>query len=156
MDGVRRSGRPLRRPRAGGHESDHWRQGAGNPAIRPSQRAGSPVRLAGQSARPTFVAAREGCDVHASDLDDLGKIHELLRVLNDPVAARRNVATLVGSIPVLSARCVRRASGPNPQDDEMTLDRALVLMGNRGLESELLQLLEDLTILKADLEEAVG
>jgi hypothetical protein len=41
-------------------------------------------------------------------------------------------------------------------DDPALLARALTEIGNMGLESELLTLLEDLTTCRADMEEAKG
>ncbi len=37
-----------------------------------------------------------------------------------------------------------------------TLNQALALLGNRGLETELLQVLEDLTVLRSELDADVG
>ena len=46
------------------------------------------------------------CRVRPEDLEELPKIHALLKALNDPMA---NIGRLVGDVRVLSARCVRRA-----------------------------------------------
>jgi hypothetical protein len=53
---------------------------------------------------------------------------------------------------VLSARIVRHARTRNRSID--SLGAALALIGNRGLETVLLQFLEDLTIFKGELETA--
>lgn len=90
------------------------------------------------------------CRARPEHLGDLAKIHELLQALNDPYA---NIGRLVGSIPVLAARCVFRAQTRSPKLEINSIDHALTLIGNKGLESELLTLLEDLTILKADQDE---
>ena len=88
------------------------------------------------------------CRVSSEHLNDLNKIHDLLSALNDPYA---NIARLVVAIPVLSARCVARAF-LRAKIDILSIDHALTLIGNKGLESELLALLEDLTVLKAERE----
>lgn len=82
-------------------------------------------------------------------LKDLGKIQELLQALNDPYA---NIGKLVTGIPVLAARCAQRAQSRSPKLEVNSIDHALTLIGNKGLEAELLQLLEDLTILKSEQE----
>jgi hypothetical protein len=88
------------------------------------------------------------CRVRSEHLKDLDKIHQLLSALNDPYA---NIGKLVASIPVLAARCVSRAS-QRSKVELTSIDHALTLIGNKGLESELLTVLEDLTILKAEEE----
>ncbi len=90
--------------------------------------------------------------VQAKHLKDLDKIHELLRALNDPYAAGKNVGALVGKIPILVARCIQRAASRSNKIEIQNIDHAISLIGNRGLESELFDLLEDLTVLKSKLE----
>jgi hypothetical protein len=103
------------------------------------------------SLRPTPKA----CAVSATDLRSLEPIHELLSELNDPFASWNRLASLVSAIPVLAARCVRLARSRLPPESEVeSVERALLLIGNRGLETELFGVLEDLTVLKADLEDA--
>jgi hypothetical protein len=92
------------------------------------------------------------CAVAEEDLKSLGDIHALLRALNDAYAGGARVGDLVSKLPVLQARCLRRAIKRNPAKVHCTLPEALTLIGNIGLESELLQLLEDLTVLSAELE----
>jgi hypothetical protein len=79
-------------------------------------------------------------------LKDLSNIHALLTPLNDPYA---NIGRLVSAIPVLAARCAGRAIQRSKLEIN-SIDHALTLIGNKGLESELLTLLEDLTILNAE------
>ena len=86
--------------------------------------------------------------VRPEHLKELRKIQDLLMALNDPYA---NIGKLVGSIPVLAARVALRAS-TRSKLDILSIDHALTLIGNKGLESELLTLLEDLTILKSEQE----
>jgi hypothetical protein len=90
---------------------------------------------------------KEDCRARSEHLKDLGKIQALLHALNDPYA---NIGKLVGGIAVLAARCVFRAQANSPKLEIKSIDHALTLIGNKGLESELLQLLEDLTILKSE------
>ncbi|MBI3206337.1 MAG: hypothetical protein HYZ29_32675 [Myxococcales bacterium] len=78
-----------------------------------------------------------------------GRIFALLRALDDPLVGTTQLEQLVAAIPVLEARCIRKASRAR-----MPLGSALARIGNRGLEAVLLQLLEDLTICKADAEES--
>ena len=92
--------------------------------------------------------------VQAKHLKDLDKIHELLRALNDPYAAGKNIGNLVGKIPILVARCIHRAASRTSKIEINSLDHAITLIGNRGLESELFDLLEDLTMLKSKLDNA--
>jgi hypothetical protein len=89
--------------------------------------------------------------VQAKHLGELDKIHDLLRALNDPYASK-NIGTLVGKIQILAARCVHRAASRSSKIEINSLDHAINLIGNRGLESELLDLLEDLTMLKSKLD----
>jgi len=90
--------------------------------------------------------------VQAKHLGELGKIHDLLRALNDPYAAK-NIGALVGKISILAARIVHRAQSRSSKIEIHSIDHAINLIGNRGLESELLDLLEDLTMLKSKLED---
>jgi HD-like signal output (HDOD) protein len=92
------------------------------------------------------------CKVTLSHLSELPKILELLSALNDPFAGGKNVGKLVSRIPVLAARVVERALSQSRKKEIYSVDQALNMVGNRGLESELLQLLEDLTIKKAESE----
>lgn len=85
-------------------------------------------------------------------LKELPKIQELLSALNDPYAGGKNVGKLVAKIPVLAARIVARALGSSRKKEISSIDHAINLIGNRGLESELLNLLEDLTIQKSKLD----
>jgi hypothetical protein len=90
---------------------------------------------------------QDECRARPEHFKDLAKIQELLHALNDPYA---NIGRLVGGISVLAARCVFRAQSRSPKLDVTSIDHALTLIGNKGLEAELLALLEDLTILKAE------
>jgi len=91
----------------------------------------------------------DDCDVHPTDLEDIPKIQALLLALNDPYA---NVSALVGSVRVLSARCRRRARLRLLKSEVTSIEHALAVIGNKGTEEELLNVLEDLTVLKAELQ----
>lgn len=91
----------------------------------------------------------EDCRARPEHFAELPRIHALLTALNDPYA---NIGKLVGGIGVLAARCVARAQASSAKLEVKSVDHALTLIGNKGLESELLQLLEDLTVLKAEQE----
>jgi len=89
----------------------------------------------------------------SSILSELPKITALLRALNDPLAGGKNVGKLVTTIPVLAARVVERALSQSRKKEISSVDQAINMVGNRGLESELLTLLEDLTIKKSEAED---
>jgi len=91
-------------------------------------------------------------DVTEEDLGDFAQIHGLLTVLNDPLAAGQDLAQWVERIPRLKERLLRTARLRTGHIDLDALGPALNILGNRGLEAELLQLLEDMTIAKAELE----
>src|ERR1700733_13132119 len=98
---------------------------------------------------PNQPASR--CDVVAGDLALLDVLHRLLALLNDPRASAGPIAALVGQLPVLEARvrrgCRCRAAG------SLAVGALLTMLGNRSFEAILLELLEDLTILRSTLEE---
>lgn len=97
------------------------------------------------------MARRElphACDVVESDLEHIERFLLLLRTLDDPLVSRDILARRVNDIPVLTARCLARAS--NPTRKVKQLSEALSILGNFGLERILFDLLEELTILKSD------
>jgi len=120
--GKRAPGRP-----ADAKESADWRSGKGVP-------------------RP------EPCAVVADDLRRLPDLHALLRSLDDAYAGGEQLRTRIDALPVLVARIERRARRRFSGRSGLTLAESLPAIGNLGLEAELLQLLEDLTVLKADLD----
>jgi hypothetical protein len=93
------------------------------------------------------------CKITVKHLSDLPRIMELLSALNDPMAGGKNVGKFVTKIPVLAARVVNRALARSSKKEISSVDQAINMIGNRGLESELLQLLEDLTIKKSEAED---
>ncbi|HEY2405613.1 MAG TPA: hypothetical protein VGI10_06410 [Polyangiaceae bacterium] len=90
--------------------------------------------------------------VKPQHLKELGKIQDLLRALNDPYAAGQSVERLVEKIPILAARCLNKAISRSTKIQINSLDHAIRLIGNRGLEGVLLELLEDLTIAKSQMD----
>lgn len=103
---------------------------------------------ASKSAAPDpFNPSEADCRVRPEDLKEIDKIQALLRALNDPMA---NVGRLVGAVRVLQARCVRRARLKSLSREIASIDHALSVIGNKGTEQELLGVLEDLTVLKAE------
>lgn len=91
-------------------------------------------------------------EVRAEHLVELGPIHDLLKALNDPCCSAAKVTMLVAQSPLLAHRCVQALLSRRPTQRSATLAQALALLGNRGLETVLLQLLEDLTVLRSELD----
>lgn len=108
-------------------------------------------RMIQRSARP-FQQVSGDCALRPEDIADLAPLQELLAALNDPYCSTPRVHQLVGRLPRLSARCIRAAKLTRDPDKVRTLDQALRFLGNRGLEGVLLQYLEDLTILSAEID----
>ncbi len=92
------------------------------------------------------------CRVRPEDLKRLDQVKELLRVLNDPYAGPAKLLDTVNHIPVFAARCRREAALHRPRNEVENIERALHVLGTRGIEKVLLELLEDLTILHAELD----
>ncbi len=105
--------------------------------------------------RGSEAVSTANCAVAPSDLQHLPEIKALLLSLNDAFASAPALESLVRSIPVLSMRVIRSALWKRDDLDRCGLGYALALIGNRGLEDALMQLLEDLTELKHDLEDGV-
>ena len=96
-------------------------------------------------------------EVHPEDLARLDVLHKILHLLNEPRQSAGPIADLVAQLPVLEAR-VRRAYRPPQWYTEdaygpATVRTILTVIGNRAFEAVLLQLLEDLTVLRASLED---
>lgn len=88
--------------------------------------------------------------VKASDLQSLPAVKSLLGALNDAYASAARIEQLINEIPVLRARCIRRAVYGTEYEVLPGLTEALARIGNMGLEAELLSVLEDLTILSSE------
>lgn len=89
--------------------------------------------------------------VDKEDLGNLGALHRLLARLNEPAASATALSGLVDEIPVLSNRLHARYQRMRGRDERTS--QILSLLGNRALEGLLMEVLEDLTILHADLME---
>lgn len=100
----------------------------------------------------TFQARADDCRIGPADLKRLDLVKELLGLLNDPYVGPYKLSETIGHIPVFAARCRREAALYRPRSEVEDIERALNVIGNRGIEKVLLELLEDMTILKADLE----
>lgn len=109
-------------------------------------------KMRGPKERADEEVPDSACRVSAGDLKRLEAIHQLLEALRDPLASSKLVEHRVKQIPVLSSRMIRFAQRGHPARGITTLAGALGIVGNRGLETVLLELLEDLTVLRADLE----
>lgn len=89
--------------------------------------------------------------VDKEDLGNLSALHRLLHRLNEPAASATALSGLVDGIPVLSNRLHARFRRMRGRDERTS--HILSLLGNRELEGMLMELLEDLTVLHADLTE---
>ena len=86
-----------------------------------------------------------------SDLGQLDVLHDILAVLNEPAADAKALGKLVERMPVLAARLQARFRSRSSR--EANAESQIALLGNRAFESVLLELLEDLTVLRAELDE---
>jgi hypothetical protein len=91
--------------------------------------------------------------VTPADLACLDAVRSLLSALNNAYVSTRQIHALILDIPVLAARCVRRLGSKQAVVTPELLEKALTSIGNLGLETELLGLLEDLTTCRADLDD---
>src|SRR5580658_2983129 len=98
------------------------------------------------------VPDESATQVRRGDLNRLGVLHDLLRVLNDPLAGAQQIALHVGRLPCLRARVTRRFAERLPGRNLPSLPEQVAALGNRALEGILLALLEDLTELRAETE----
>ncbi|MDD5308763.1 MAG: hypothetical protein PHU25_15705 [Deltaproteobacteria bacterium] len=97
------------------------------------------------------LPTEEECEARAEHVRELEPISRLLAKLNDPYAGSAAVSRLVDQSPILTARIVRRAMQRlGAKQSIQSINHAIMLIGNQGLEGELMTLLEDLTILKAE------
>ncbi len=102
----------------------------------------------------TFYERSPSSQVSEADLTRLPVLHELMAALGSPVAGTVSLAPLCAQIPALAERLVLRARTVSHARGPIDVPRALAVLGNQGLEEILLGLLEDLTVLKADRDEA--
>lgn len=105
------------------------------------------MRTSSSRCPPSNLAPRP------EDLLHLAALHGILGALNDPSAGVNDLKVYCAKLPSLAARIVAAAELNRPGRTDIDIGYALAVVGNRGLEEVLLGYLEDLTILKTDLEE---
>jgi hypothetical protein len=88
-----------------------------------------------------------------ADIERLDVIHALLAELNDPRASAVTIAPFIAAFPPLRARIARTFEMRRPNSHGTSIASQIVCLGNREVEAVLLELLEDLTMLRADLLE---
>jgi len=107
-----------------------------------------PVSLQPRATDPTRVCP--------SDIERLDVIHALLAKLTDPRASAQTLAPFIEAFPPLKARIAQTFALRRPNHRATTLTAQIVGLGNRQVEAVLLELLEDLTFLRAELLEATA
>jgi len=100
----------------------------------------------------SFQARSDDCTLGPADLMRLDLVKDLLSLLNDPYVGPYKLTETISQFPAFAARCRREAALFRPREEIEDIERALNVIGNRGIEKVLLELLEDLTVLKADLD----
>ncbi len=110
-------------------------------------------RIAERRQQSERVSLAPAWRVQKADLQSLEPVRSLLTALNNPYVSTTRIEQLVEQIRVLRARCVRRAMQASDAELVPSLSEALGLIGNKGLEAELLVVLEDLTILSAEIQD---
>lgn len=105
-----------------------------------------------KTARPFQEAPEATCEVRAEHVQHIDALLDLLHALNDPYVGGQRLQDLVQRIDVLVARCLHAARLKRPKAQVQSLQQALLVLGNRGLETVLFHLLEDLTIISAEVE----
>jgi hypothetical protein len=111
---------------------------------------------AGQTARKKRQGLRQRSlpkelHVTAEHISSLSELQSLLVTFNDPYAAGTDLASHIEEIPLLARRLVRTARIQTGHMQLSQVGHALSLLGNKALERELLELLEDMTEVKFDL-----
>ena len=96
---------------------------------------------------------REDLAPKPDELKRLPSLHSILGALNDPDAGVPQLRRYCAELPALGARIMHEARRSVPGRDVEDVGYALAVIGNRGFEVVLLEYLEALTILKADLED---
>lgn len=87
-----------------------------------------------------------------ADLEQLDIVRRILALLNEPAACATSLGELIDQMPVLAARldAIFRARWGRSS----TSGNEIAMIGNRAFEQVLLDLLEDLTVLKSELPPA--
>jgi hypothetical protein len=96
---------------------------------------------------------REDLVPKPEELKRLPSLHSILGALNDPDAGVPQLRRYCAELPSLGARIMNEARRAVPGRDVEDVGYALAVIGNRGFEVVLLEYLEALTVLKADLED---
>jgi len=91
--------------------------------------------------------------VTAQDIKRIDQLSALLSTLNDPRAGADALARHVAAIPVLEARISARFAQDYPNRKRPAIGQQIALLGNRVLESILLELLEDIITLHSETSE---
>jgi hypothetical protein len=90
--------------------------------------------------------------VKPEDLQHLQVLHSMLRVLNDTLAGAPEIAQHVERFPTLKARVIRQFAKGSKKRPLPPLAQQIAALGNRQFEEMLFTLLEDLTMLQAELD----
>lgn len=101
---------------------------------------------------PTQPPRKDSTRVALGDLARLEAVHALLAALNDASAGAVALAALVERVSPLRARLAKRFRARFPSRALPRLPEQIAMLGNQELETALLQLLEDLTVLRAESE----
>jgi hypothetical protein len=102
--------------------------------------------------RDTNHPVQDPTRVTAQDFNRIDQLSALLSTLNDPRAGADALARHVSAIPVLEARIGARFSQDYPNRKRPGIGQQIALLGNRVLESILLELLEDIITLHSETE----
>lgn len=87
------------------------------------------------------------------ELSKLSELRSILATLNDNTAGVNQLVQYVGLLPSLSARIVVAGQRQAHGVEIKSVQHAMCVIGNRGFQAVLLDYLEALTILKADVED---
>lgn len=88
--------------------------------------------------------------VTRADLENIGRISALLTALNDPKAGADVLARHVEAIPVLRERIALQFAQRMTSRGRAAVATQIAILGNRVLESILLDLLEDIVVLHSE------
>ncbi len=101
----------------------------------------------------TAKQVRDPSLVTVADLGRIDQISALLRTLNDPSAGAVALAKHVETIPVLKERIAIRFARRATAHGRVDTAQQIARLGNRVLESILLELLEDIVALHSETQE---
>lgn len=101
-----------------------------------------------ESRPPTSEDTR----VQKEDLKHLEVLHKMLQILNDSMAGAEQLSNQVERFRALHARVMLRFRKLYPGQTPPALPQQLAKLGNREFEKVLFELLEDLTVLRSEME----